>query len=1369
MKKLLHNQAVRYIFFGGCTTLVNLVMTFLLRNVMGLDIIVANTAAIFVSILFAYVVNKLFVFEHRAGSPGALLREAGEFIGMRLGTMVVEVLGVVCLSCIWGMNDMIAKLVLQVVILVLNYLISKFVVFKEEVPVEDQEAERREKSISRRYFAAGFVLTTLVAFIGFAALSIWPFGDKILLIIDSLHQYLPFYTDFHEKLVNSQSFLYSFSGGLGYNFWSTYAYYMASPLNFLMAFIPRENVCDFMDLMILLKIGLCGGCFSWYLHKRDPKRKYLPVVFGMAFGLSNFVIGYYFNLMWLDSVAMLPLIMLGIERITQGKSGRLFGLSLFYGLWCNYYIGFMLCIFSCLYFLVRWISQETGAITWKRVGKSCLSFGWYALLAGGMAALVLLPAFMGLSTSESMQGNSFPTTIKFYEGLGALLENHMVFLEPVNISSTQVGLNVYCGVFTVLLAVLYLFDDKLKLRERLAHFGLCALLLLSFSFNILNYIWHGFHVQNGLPNRFAFLYIAVLLVMAYDALGHLKSFHFPELLFSFALPAAFVVYRMVQPEQELEPFVFYVSLGLLLLYFGLLLLGRYVVKMKYSIFSGILSLVFLAELSANAIYGINCNGNVSRGTYIADQKSYQALMARQGDDTFFRSEVDRQRMRNVTMFSGGNALVMFNSTMHESLIDFCDRLGIEARTNKNGYLGVTKLINDVLGIKYLASPSKTASTMYQFERLDEDGELALYKNDNALSLGFMVKDDIVDWDIQAGEPLEVQNSFVRLATGLEPIYVLDRNIDMEDGENYGIRIPENKQVYLCIDTRVEKINLTTPEYTKDFSDYTDHLYVINRTPDNDMADFTVDLKSGQATVQAQVYTCANDAYQQVVDKLAESQLTEVTVDGNLVRGTVDAKEAGTLLLTVPYDTGWSITVDGQRAEYFTVGEALTGIHLDAGTHKIEMKYTPPGLWAGSAITLLCVALYLLSGVWGRRHPDWFESDERERENMQIQLSDKANQLEAGIFAVLNEKKNELEAQGKKIYNLSVGTPDFRPSQHIIDAVCEAVKDPKNYKYALVELPELLDAAQAFFKRRFNLELDQSEIMALYGSQEGMTHITWALCNPGDLVLVPNPGYPIFSIGPQLCDARIWEYPLYPENGFLPDLKAIPEEIAEAAKFMVVSYPGNPCCKVAPDEFYQELIAFAKKNHIVILHDNAYADLVFGRQGGSFLNYEGAKDVGIEFYSLSKTFNYTGARVSFAMGNSQIIQKFKALRTQFDYGTFLPVQYGAIAALTGPFDGVLRQCEEYEERNRALCGGLREIGWEVPDSEGTMFVWAPLPKGYTNSEKFAMELMERSGVICVPGSSFGSLGEGYVRMALVLPPEELKKAVESIAESGMIQK
>ena len=388
--------------------------------------------------------------------------------------------------------------------------------------------------------------------------------------------------------------------------------------------------------------------------------------------------------------------------------------------------------------------------------------------------------------------------------------------------------------------------------------------------------------------------------------------------------------------------------------------------------------------------------------------------------------------------------------------------------------------------------------------------------------------------------------------------------------------------------------------------------------------------------------------------------------------------------------------------------------------------------------------------------------------MEITFAKRMDSFQEGIFTVLNKKKNELLAQGRTIYNLSVGTPDFKPAPHVMQALTESASKPENYKYSLVERPALLEAMQNFYNRRFGVQLDTKQIMAVNGSQEAMTHICWALCDPGDVVLVPNPGYPIFEVGPFLCGAEIVKYPLYEENGFLPKFSDIPEETAKKAKVMVVSYPANPVCATANDAFYEELIAFAKKYNIIIIHDNAYADIIYDGEGQSFLKYDGASEVGVEYYSLSKTFDLTGARVSFVLGNEAIIQKFRTLRSQIDYGISYPVQDAAIAALNGPFDGVERQQEEYAARNRALCGGLRSIGWNVPDSKGTMFVWAPIPASYTSSEKFTLDLMEKSGVIVVPGSSFGSLGEGYVRMALVLDVPTMEKVVQVIKESGILE-
>ena len=388
--------------------------------------------------------------------------------------------------------------------------------------------------------------------------------------------------------------------------------------------------------------------------------------------------------------------------------------------------------------------------------------------------------------------------------------------------------------------------------------------------------------------------------------------------------------------------------------------------------------------------------------------------------------------------------------------------------------------------------------------------------------------------------------------------------------------------------------------------------------------------------------------------------------------------------------------------------------------------------------------------------------------MELEFSKKSNAMEGGIFNILNDKKKDLIARGRKVYNFSIGTPDFRPAPHIMEAMMEACKNPQNYKYAIDDKPELLQAMIAYYKNRFGVTLEENEIMTVYGSQEGMAHLSWAVCDPGDLVLVPNPGYPIFSIGPMFCDAEIYEYPIYPEDNYMLKFENIPEDIAKRAKMIVVSYPLNPVCAVADDTFYEELIAFAKKYNIMVLHDNAYADIVYGgRTGKSFLEYEGAKEVGVEFYSLSKTFNMTGMRISFTVGNAKIISQFKKVRSQIDYGIFPAIQMAAVAALTGPQDMVKSQCAEYERRNKALCGGLREIGWNVPDSQGSMFVWAPIPKGYESSEQFVLELMEKSGMIVVPGTAFGSLGEGYVRMALVYPVEVIKEAVEAVKNSGVI--
>jgi len=292
---------------------------------------------------------------------------------------------------------------------------------------------------------------------------------------------------------------------------------------------------------------------------------------------------------------------------------------------------------------------------------------------------------------------------------------------------------------------------------------------------------------------------------------------------------------------------------------------------------------------------------------------------------------------------------------------------------------------------------------------------------------------------------------------------------------------------------------------------------------------------------------------------------------------------------------------------------------------------------------------------------------------------------------------------------------------------------------------------------------------VHGSQEGIGHIGLALCDKDDVVLLPDPGYPIFEVGAYFGEADMQFYPLLEKNNYLPKLKELDEEILKRTKFIILSYPSNPVGAVATKEMYMEVIELAKKYGFIIINDNAYSDIIFdGNESFSFLSLEGAKDVGIEFYSLSKSFNITGARISFAVGNKEVIDAFKLLRSQYDFGVFRPVQYGAIAAMKLDRAVVEKQRLEYQRRRDALCGSFRKIGWNVPDSKGTMFVWAPLPKGYNNSVEFCDLLMEMTGVICTPGAAFGKNGEGYVRFALVKEAEDLEKIVGIIGESGIIK-
>ena len=386
----------------------------------------------------------------------------------------------------------------------------------------------------------------------------------------------------------------------------------------------------------------------------------------------------------------------------------------------------------------------------------------------------------------------------------------------------------------------------------------------------------------------------------------------------------------------------------------------------------------------------------------------------------------------------------------------------------------------------------------------------------------------------------------------------------------------------------------------------------------------------------------------------------------------------------------------------------------------------------------------------------------------MQASQRLDRFGAEVFASLNNKLLALKAQGKTIYNMSVGTPDFKPYDHVVEALTQAAQDPEMWKYALRDLPELKQAVCDYYERRFGVSgITPSMVQSCNGTQEGVGHLGLALLDPGDTILVPDPCYPVFEAGAKIADAKLEYYPLVAEHNYLPYVAGIDPEVADRAKYMIVSLPANPVGSVGTPEVYEEIIAFAREHDLLIVHDNAYSDIVFdGEPGGSFLQYAGAPEVGVEFFSLSKSFNVTGARIGFLVGREDVVSAFAKLRGQIDFGMFFPIQKAAIACLNGPRDEVEAQRLKYQERRDALCDGLEGLGWERPNAHGSMFVWAKLPGGRTDSMAFCEELMEKAGVVVTPGASFGPSGEGHVRMALVLPPDQIALAVEAIREAGL---
>lgn len=384
----------------------------------------------------------------------------------------------------------------------------------------------------------------------------------------------------------------------------------------------------------------------------------------------------------------------------------------------------------------------------------------------------------------------------------------------------------------------------------------------------------------------------------------------------------------------------------------------------------------------------------------------------------------------------------------------------------------------------------------------------------------------------------------------------------------------------------------------------------------------------------------------------------------------------------------------------------------------------------------------------------------------VQQAKRIQQLPPYLFARIEQKISKAKEEGVDVISLGIGDPDMPTPDHVIEELIKEAKNPANHQYpSSIGMLSYREAAAEFYKKRFGVTLDpKTEVVSLLGSKEGIAHIHWCYVDPGDIVLVPDPGYPVYSIGASLAGGEPYLMPLKPENGFLPDLKAIPEDVAQKAKLMFINYPNNPTGAIADLDFFREVVAFAKKYDIVVCHDAAYQETSFdGYVPPSFLEVEGAKEVGIEFYSLSKGYNMTGWRIAFACGNPEVVASLAKIKSNVDSGVFQAIQYAGIRALLGPQDICEEMSKIYQERRDIVVDGLNAIGWKLEKPKSTIYVWAPVPKGF-DSISFAEMVFEKTGVVVTPGNGYGQYGEGFFRIALTVNKERIEEAITRIKET-----
>lgn len=836
-----------------------------------------------------------------------------------------------------------------------------------------------------------YVYTMTLVIAVFMMLGAWivgeigPFGGRCLVVVDGVHQYLPFFSEYQSKLQSLDTMQYTMSVGLGNNFLSLWSYYLSSPFNLIIMLCSKAHLPMALNVIITIKIILAAVCFAYFLMHagRKPRKNLGMVVFSLFYAFSNYVIGYYWNLMWLDCIFILPIIMLGMERMFVKKDSRLYILALLYSFICNYYISFMICIFLVLWFFTM---HFTG---FSDLFIKGIRFAAASLTTAAMSAVILLPAYLGIMTTASAKFG-LPDW-NFYGSFADTLRSHLFCSEVMTNQVTDAGTNLYCGVFTMLLALTFFFMKNVALEKKVKYGMLLVLLVISFNNELLNYIWHGFHNQYGIPNRFAFLYVFLLLIMAYEVYLKRRHIRFPAVVAAYVVSMLFVIFCYYHAEITYDNKIYVVTGLLFTLYFVLFILYKELPKGKW--LAGYLMIfVALVEMAVNGIYAFHQVGSSDPDYYYGDTETFEVLRDRvgEGEDTFYRSDILQPLMVDEATWYNLNSVGIFGSTVRGELVDIMGDLGFYTGANEYLYYGATPVTNALFGVKYMYTREGDFVNV-DMDAYDKEKHISVYRNNYALPIGYLVNEDIQTYDTENNGPFTVQNELCGALTGIEPIFttiyddlqtqVYGTNVDvtLRDANNADytkanssaradmvFTIPRDMDLYVSSrGDNVYKIALLIDGTEVAFDRYQGQIFHVGKVRKGQLVDIQFVLND-EEDMSGDLYCYPMefnpDQFQAFYTVLANQGMEITQYHDREIEGTISAMKDGVFMTSLPYDEGWSVWIDGEKADAYPVLNGFLAADMEKGRHEVRLSYRCPGLLPGGITTIVgLIAFFIISG------------------------------------------------------------------------------------------------------------------------------------------------------------------------------------------------------------------------------------------------------------------------------------------------------------------------------------------------------------------------------------------------------------------------